>query len=231
MESLFGKVAFSENFQEKFVIEHSRVLRILILLMSNKFWEGVSILLMLIKFWRRGRFWEFWLMYTAWKVSVFRIFLVSIFPRLNWIRIRKTPNTDTFHAVIAYHFLLVYGAWIILTLVCVILGAIIFHNQRGHSREEKLSTSPPKIHIKERIKVESKSRRLIAAQIKEGQYKVCKQKVDKLLHNFVNDLIFNPVYQDLYSIVRQLKCVFVSTCFSFMTELGHGGMKRFYLHD
>ena len=44
MESLFGKVAFSENFQEDFLIEHSRVLRISILLMSNKFWRrGLNI--------------------------------------------------------------------------------------------------------------------------------------------------------------------------------------------
>ena len=57
---------------------------------------------------------------TVWKVSVFRVFLVRIFPHLDWIRtdtplislcilpecgeIRtgKTPNTDTFHA--AYFF-------------------------------------------------------------------------------------------------------------------------------
>ena len=54
--------------------------------------------------------------FTAWKVSVLRVFLVRIFPHLEWIRIwiaslriwskcgkmetRKTPNTDTFHQVI-----------------------------------------------------------------------------------------------------------------------------------
>ena len=32
---------------------------------------------------------------TAWKVSVFELILVSIFPDLDWI----TPNTDTFYAV------------------------------------------------------------------------------------------------------------------------------------
>ena len=36
---------------------------------------------------------------TAWKVSVFGVFLVCIFPHLDWIRTRKTSNTDTFHAV------------------------------------------------------------------------------------------------------------------------------------
>ena len=32
---------------------------------------------------------------TAWKVSVFELILVSIFPDLDWI----TPNTDTFYEV------------------------------------------------------------------------------------------------------------------------------------
>ena len=36
---------------------------------------------------------------TAWKVSVFGVFLVRIFPHVDWIRTTKTPNTDTFHAV------------------------------------------------------------------------------------------------------------------------------------
>ena len=49
---------------------------------------------------------------TAWKVSVFRVYLVRIFPHLDWygvspriqsecgkIQTRKTPNMDTFHAV------------------------------------------------------------------------------------------------------------------------------------
>ena len=36
---------------------------------------------------------------TAWKVSVFGVFLVRIFSHLDWKRTRKTPNTNTFHAV------------------------------------------------------------------------------------------------------------------------------------
>ena len=47
---------------------------------------------------------------TAWKMSVFGVFLVRIFPHSGWIRrftqsecgkirTRKTPNTDTFYAV------------------------------------------------------------------------------------------------------------------------------------
>ena len=186
---------------------------------------------MLNKFWRRGQLWKFWLMYTGKKVSIFRVFLVHIFSHLDWIRTRKTPNTNNFHAVVMYNFLLFYGAWNILTLVCVTLSAIIIHSQRRYGREEKSSISPLNVFIKERIKIESKSRRPIAAQTKEGQYKVCTQKVDKLLHNFVNDLIFNPIYQGLYSIVLQLKCVFVSTCFSLMIEIDHGGIKECYLHD
>ena len=35
----------------------------------------------------------------AWKVPIFGVFLVCIFPDLDWIRTRKAPNTDTFHAV------------------------------------------------------------------------------------------------------------------------------------
>ena len=33
------------------------------------------------------------------KVSVFGVFLARIFPHSNWIRTRKTPNTDTFYVV------------------------------------------------------------------------------------------------------------------------------------
>ena len=35
---------------------------------------------------------------TAWKVSVFGVFLVRIFSHLDWKRTRKTPNTNNFHA-------------------------------------------------------------------------------------------------------------------------------------
>ena len=50
--------------------------------------------------------------YTAWKMSLFGVFLVRIFPHFGYsvslqiqsksrkIRTRKTPNTDTFHAVV-----------------------------------------------------------------------------------------------------------------------------------
>ena len=36
---------------------------------------------------------------TAWKLSVFAFFLVCIFRHLDWIRIRKSSNADTFYAV------------------------------------------------------------------------------------------------------------------------------------
>ena len=62
---------------------------------------------------------DYWIRYiTAWKVSVFGVFLVRIFPHLDWTRrdtsffvslriqskcgkrrTRKTPNMDTFYAV------------------------------------------------------------------------------------------------------------------------------------
>ena len=35
----------------------------------------------------------------AWKLFVLGVFLVRIFPHSDWIRTRKTPNTDTFQAV------------------------------------------------------------------------------------------------------------------------------------
>ena len=41
--------------------------------------------------------------FTAWKVSVFGDFLVRIFLHSDWIRNRKTPNTDTFYAVVFIH--------------------------------------------------------------------------------------------------------------------------------
>ena len=45
--------------------------------------------------------------YTAWKFSLFGVFLVRIFADLDWIRNRKTPNTDTFYAVKPATYLLV----------------------------------------------------------------------------------------------------------------------------
>ena len=44
---------------------------------------------------------------TAWKVPIFRVFLICIFPHSDWMRTRKTPNTDTFQAVktISFQFL------------------------------------------------------------------------------------------------------------------------------
>ena len=41
-----------------------------------------------------------YLSFTAWKQSVFGVFLVVIFLHLDWMRTRKYPNTDTFHKVI-----------------------------------------------------------------------------------------------------------------------------------
>ena len=40
---------------------------------------------------------------TAWKVFVFEVFLVLIFSHLDWIRTRKTPNTDTSRSVNLYY--------------------------------------------------------------------------------------------------------------------------------
>ena len=45
------------------------------------------------------QFCSFIIYHTAWKASVFGVFLVRIVPHLDWIRTRKTPNTDSFNAV------------------------------------------------------------------------------------------------------------------------------------
>ena len=42
------------------------------------------------------------MVFNAWKVSVFGVFLVRIFPQCEKILTIKTPNTDTFHAVIDF---------------------------------------------------------------------------------------------------------------------------------
>ena len=39
---------------------------------------------------------------TVWKVSVFGVILVHIFPHSDWIRTRITPNADTFYSVIIF---------------------------------------------------------------------------------------------------------------------------------
>ena len=46
---------------------------------------------------------------NSWKVSVFRVFLVCIFLHSDWIRTRKTPNTDTFHAVTTVNYYPISG--------------------------------------------------------------------------------------------------------------------------
>ena len=119
---------------------------------------------------------------------------------------------------VTYYLHLVFRAWVTLILACVILSVIVIYNHWRYSREEKSSISQPNILIKEWIKVERKSRRLRAAQTRENRHKECEEKVNKLLHNFIKDLIFNPIYQDLYTAVHQLKCVFVSTFFSLLIK-------------
>ena len=49
--------------------------------------------------------------YTAWKVSVFRVFLLHIQSKCRKRRTKRTPNTDNFHAVlfITKLFTCVYG--------------------------------------------------------------------------------------------------------------------------
>ena len=55
-----------------------------------------------------------YLSFTAWKESVFGVFLVRMFLHLDWMRTRKSPNTDTFHEVITVAFKKMLG-FILLT--------------------------------------------------------------------------------------------------------------------
>ena len=41
----------------------------------------------------------FYELITAWKATVFGVFLVRIFPHSDWTRTRKAPDMDIFHAV------------------------------------------------------------------------------------------------------------------------------------
>ena len=50
-----------------------------------------------------NQFWacaSFYILCTAWKVFVFGVILVRIFPHSDWIRTRLTLNTNTFYAVL-----------------------------------------------------------------------------------------------------------------------------------
>ena len=44
----------------------------------------------------------------AWKVSIYGVFLVRIFPNTDLIRTREIPNTDTFHTVSNFKIVVYY---------------------------------------------------------------------------------------------------------------------------
>ena len=79
---------FVKFLRTSFVIEHIRVIPCETLQNNGKHWNK-------LEHWHE--------MGTAWKVSVFGVFMVRIFPHSDWIRTRKTLNTDTFHAVELNH--------------------------------------------------------------------------------------------------------------------------------
>ena len=54
---------------------------------------------------------------TAWKVSIFVVLLVRIFPYSDWIQTRKTTNTDTFLRRVYYD--LGWPLWLILNVLLV----------------------------------------------------------------------------------------------------------------
>ena len=66
------------------------------------FWCVYVIIIFVISFFHSFNKWHFnkWVITTtAWKEPVFEIFPVLIFTHVDWIRTRKTPHVEIFHAV------------------------------------------------------------------------------------------------------------------------------------
>ena len=64
---------------------------------------------------------------TAWKISLFGVFLVRIFPQSNWNRTRKNPNTENFHAVLPvlwFFFFFFFFLWSLLVNIIKIRKAL-----------------------------------------------------------------------------------------------------------
>ena len=96
-----------------------------------------------------------------------------------------------------------------------VVSTIITHNKTKNGSDDKLSTPLPNILIKETRNLDSKSRKSRAIQTKEELQFKCKQKADKLLMDFTNEIFFNDRHKKLYAAVRRLKYIFVSSYFFF----------------
>ena len=96
-----------------------------------------------------------------------------------------------------------------------VVSTIITHNKTKNGSDDKSSTPLPNILIKETRNLDSKSRKSRAIQTKEELQFKCKQKADKLLMDFTNEIFFNDRHKKLYTAVRRLKYIFVSSYFFF----------------
>ena len=94
-----------------------------------------------------------------------------------------------------------------------VVSTIITHNKTKNGSDDKPSTPLPNILIKETRNLDSKSKKSRAIQTKEELQFKCKQKADKLLMDFTNEIFFNDRHKKLYTAVRRLKYIFVSSYF------------------
>ena len=107
----------------------------------------------------------------------------------------------------------VLGTVVIVIFAFGIVSTIITYNKTKNSSDDKSSTPLPNILVKETRKVDNRSRKSRAIPTKEELQLKCKQKADKLLANFTNELLLNDRYKKLYAAVRQLRHLFVSRYF------------------
>ena len=81
-------------------------------------------------------------------MSIFGVFLVRIFPHSDWIRTRKTPNTDTFHAVLVLHInnelkseARQYQKWAQISIIYILARQQSFEQQLYRNRTSKIIIS------------------------------------------------------------------------------------------
>ena len=81
-------------------------------------------------------------------MSIFGVFLVRIFPHSDWIRTRKTPNMDTFHAVLVLHInkelkseARQYQKWAQISIIYILARQQGFEQQLYRNRTSKIIIS------------------------------------------------------------------------------------------
>ena len=95
-----------------------------------------------------SRFIYFWNIPCVKSVRIWS-FLVRVFPHLDWIRTRKTPNTDTFYAVICENGFLEKHRSALYSIYCV----FIFYQDMIRSSDDlaTLATYLPVLYIEGRL--------------------------------------------------------------------------------